>query len=207
MNSPAPHRQPAGFSLIELMMVMVIAGILLTIGFSVFGRSAVTARRTATDEFAAAVEQARTSAITRRKNVVLAVAPPVAGSSDQICRFGLFEVDDLPDGEGNLTGRQVQRWNSMPQNVILLDGKIEGLRNVMDEDAVQLTWKDGKNHAQVHPLVFSPRGGLVWPTGSDPVAVKIGTGNYRDGQPREVSGGGHNSMRIGRVVARPWRLD
>jgi hypothetical protein len=181
----------AGFSLIELM-----------------GNTAANARRTGTDQVVAAIEQARTAAITRRKPVILAIAEPQPGDPDENCRFGLFEVDTLPDEGSDLEARQLQRWSVLPTGVIFLDGKIRDFENLLDQEKVRLSWKDGQNSATVHALVFNTRGGLAWPSGSDPVAVKVGNGNYRNGRPMEISGGGgHNSLRIGRVVARPWRLD
>ncbi|MEK7951141.1 pilus assembly FimT family protein [Luteolibacter soli] len=201
----AHHRR--GFSLIEMLVVMVIVGALMTLGLNIFGKSANSARRTGTDQFTAAVEQARTAAITRRKPVILAVAPPITGGPDQITRYGLFEVDSLPEDPGSIKARQVQRWNLMPDGVHFFGGKIEGLRNLLDEDPSQLSWKNGDSQATVYVLAFNSRGGLAWPTGSDPVAVKIGTGTIQNGKAIETSEGGHNSLRIGRVVARPWRLD
>jgi prepilin-type N-terminal cleavage/methylation domain-containing protein len=205
--SPVTHRR-RGFSLIEMMVVMVLIGALTTIGLTIFGRTAPHARRTAMDQFTAAVEQARTAAITRRKPVILAVAPPISGSGDTSTRFGLFEVDALPNSTKAIpNARQVQRWHVVPDGVIFFGGQIDGLRNLLDGDKTQLQWKDGENQAMVHVLAFNPRGGLSWPTGSEPVAVKIGSGTYRDGQPVATPEGGHSSMRIGRVIARPWRLD
>lgn len=189
------------------MAVMTIVAVLLTVGISIFGKTAQSARRTTVDQFAAVVEQARTTAITRRKNIVLAIAPPVSRGSDQVCRFGLFEIDELPDEGDDIKGEQLQRWNTMPTGVIFHHGSIEGLDNLLDGDEVVLSWRDGKFQAQVYPLIFSPRGGLSRPTGSEPVAVKIGSGTYRDGQPVATSEGGYQSLRIGRVIARPWRLD
>jgi len=203
----ARPRFETGFSLIELLVVMILVGALTTIGLSTMTKTAMSARRTATDQFAAAVEQARTAAITHRKNVILAVAEPRAGDMDQSCRFGLFEVDELPEDGSSLEGRQLQRWTVMPDGVLFFEGKVEDFRNLADEDPVQLSWKDGQNQATVHALAFNPRGGLLWPNGSDPVAVKIGTGTYRNGKPVAASGGGHNSLRIGRVVARPWIVE
>jgi len=206
VNLPVTHHR-RGFSLIEMLVVMMIVGTLMVIGLNIFGKTAASSRRTATDQFTAAVEQARTAAITRRKPVILAVAPPIPGDKDQTTRYGLFEVDSLPDNPGLIEARQVQRWNLMPDGVLFFGGDIDGLRNVLDEDQAQLKWKNGENQAFVHALAFNSRGGLAWPTGSDSVAVKIGTGVYQNGKPIETRDGGHSSMRIGRVVARPWRLD
>lgn len=188
------------------MVVMVIAGTLLAMGLTIFGRTAARAQRTATDQFTAAVEQARTLAITRRKPVILAIAPPAASDRDTTCRYGIFEVDELPAEGDPINARQVVRWNLMPQGVVFFPDDLEGLRNIAGEGKVQLKWKDGDSQALVHALAFSPRGGLAWPTGSDSVTVKIGSGFYRDGQPVAVKDGGHSGLRIGRVVARPWKL-
>lgn len=209
VNQPTPQRQPVerGFTLIELLVIIVIVGALTAMSLSIFGKSANAARRGAMDQFTAAVEQARTGAITRRKPVVLAIAPPLAGDADQTCRFGLFEVDKLPKSGDAIEARQLQRWNLMPDGVVFFKDEVEGFRNVLDEKQVLLSWKDGENQARVHALVFNPRGGLALPEGSEPVAVKIGSGNYSNGQPVATTAGGHGSLRIGRVIARPWRLD
>jgi len=209
MKSPAPslYARASGFSLIELMVVMVIIGVLTVVGITSMGNPAATARKTATEQFTAAIEQARTAAITRRKPVILAMVAPVPGDIDQNCRFGLFEVDKLPEEGAVAESRQLQRWTKLPEGVVFFGGKIDDLQNVADEDPVQLTWKDGENHAEVRALAFNSRGGLAWPSGSEPVAVKLGNGTYRDGKPVAITGGGQNSLRIGRVVARPWKLD
>lgn len=186
---------------------MVLIGALTAIGISTMGSTAANSRRTATDEFTAAVEQARTAAITRRKPVILAIAAPRTSDTDQKCRFGLFEVDELPETGTAVEGRQLQRWTVMPDGVVFFGGKIDELRNVLDEDEVQLSWKDGQSQATVHAFAFNPRGGLAWPTGSDPVAVKVGSGTYQNGKPVALPSGGHSSLRVGRVVARPWKIE
>jgi prepilin-type N-terminal cleavage/methylation domain-containing protein len=201
-----PARSP-GFSLVELLVVMILVGALLTMGFGIFGKTAASARRTAYDQFTATVEQARTAAITRRKPVLLAIAPPVPGGADDNFRVGLFEVDEVPDRATTIAGRQLQRWNILPTGVVFFGGEVEGFRNPLDEPALTLTWKDGENQARVHVLAFNPRGGLAWPAGSEPVALTLGSGTLRDGQAIPTSDGGRSSLRIGRVVARPWRLD
>ena len=201
-----PTRSP-GFSLVELLVVMILVGALLTMGMGIFGKTAASARRTAYDQFTATVEQARTAAITRRKPVILAIAPPAAGDADTNYRIGLFEVDAVPERGAAIAARQLQRWNILPGGVVFFGGKVENFDNPVDEEAVELSWKNGENQARVHILVFNPRGGLALPAGSEPVAINLGSGVIRDGQPFPTSDGGRNSLRIGRVVARPWRLD
>lgn len=186
---------------------MILVAALLTIGMGIFGKTAASARRTAYDQFTATVEQARTAAITRRKPVILAIAPPVAGGADDYYRIGLFETDEVPERGAEIAARQLQRWNILPGGVVFFGGKVENFDNPVDEELVNLSWKDGENEARVHILVFNPRGGLALPAGSEPVAINLGSGTIRDGQPFPTSDGGRSALRIGRVVARPWRLD
>jgi prepilin-type N-terminal cleavage/methylation domain-containing protein len=209
VNPSDRHRRaaPHGFSLVELMVAMILIGALLAIGLGVFGKTAASARRTASDQFTATIEQARTAAITRRKPVILAIAAPVPGGADNNYRIGLFEVDELPERGAAIAARQLQRWNILPTGVVFFSGAVEGFDNPLDEDEVELSWKDGENQARVRILAFNPRGGLSLPPGSEPVAVTLGSGVLRDGQTIPTSDGGRNSLRIGRVIARPWRLD
>jgi len=202
---PAFRSSAPGFSLIELLVVMILIGALTTIGLSTMGRTASTARRTGVDQFSAAIEQARTAAITQRKTVVLAIAEPRPGDTDPHCRFGLFETDAISSGK--VDARQLQRWTVMPDGVVFFKDKVTDFRNVMSGSTLQLAWKDGESQATVHALAFNPRGGLSWPPGSDPIGIKIGNGTYQNGQAMPLPGGGHNSLRIGRVVARSWMLE
>lgn len=209
MNPSENHHSgsPPGFSLVELLVAMILIGVLLTIGLGVFGKTAASARRTASDQFTATIEQARTAAITRRKPVLLAIAAPVPGGADNSYRIGLFEVDEMPEQGAAVAARQLQRWNILPGGVVFFGGAVEGFDNPLDQETVELSWKDGANQARVHLLAFNPRGGLSLPTGSEPVAVTIGSGVIRDGGAIPTSDGGRNSLRIGRVIARPWKLE
>lgn len=172
-----------------MLVVIAIAGTLLAIGLSLSGKSGDRARRDASERLAGLVEQARTAAITRRTILVLAIAPP-DGEHDAT-RLGLFEVARPPRPGEALDGRPLQRWTRLPDGVGFTKGEIAGLANPLDSEALELRWQDGRQRATVHALAFTPRGGLAWPAGSTPVALSLGSG----------------VLRIGRAVARPWRLD
>jgi len=201
------RRLSGGFSLLELLTVIVIMGVLISLSLSLFRTGGSSPRRTAADQFSAAVEQARTAAITTRRIVLLAVAAPIDNTPGERCRIGIFAVDTLPDGETEIKADQLYRWDILPDGVVFMPGAVKSVRNVMDEKPVKLVWKDGAASAQVHVFAFNSRGGLNWPLGSDPVSVKITSGHYNNGQPVAVPGGGTSSFRVGRVVARPWNLD
>lgn len=179
----------AAFSLVEMLVVIAIAGTLLAIGLSLSGKSGDRARRDASERLAGLIEQARTAAITRRATVVLAIAP--SDAEHDATRLGLFEVSRPPRAGEPLEGRPLQRWTPLPNGVGFDRGEIAGLANPLDAAPLELRWQDGRQRATVHVLAFTPRGGLAWPAGSKPVALTLGSG----------------ALRIDRAVARPWRLD
>lgn len=205
---PRSHRPAvAGFSLVELIAVIAIVLVLTAIGVSLLGNSRGEALRTGTEQFTTLVEQARTSAITRRRPVVLAIAEPGVGNfGDDRCRIGLFELDAWRPGEPH-EGRQIQRWQPLPTGVALFGGEVDSLANVKDETAIPLTWRAGKESAAMPGLVFGPRGGLLAPAGSESVVVTFAAGTYRDGVAVRTGEERGKTVRIGRVVARPWQMD
>ncbi len=197
----------AGFSLVEMLAVALIISALLAAGAGLFQRTGSEAVKTGTEKFAALVEQARTSAITRRKPVALAlISPGDLSQGDELCRIGVFELEDWKSGE-KVEGRLIQRWRSLPGGVGFVAGEYETLENVMDVSRPSLSWKNGDEEAEVPLLVFSARGGLMSPAGSKPVVVILSSGVHQDGRFIPRNGGGRRVIRIGRVVARPWILD
>jgi Tfp pilus assembly protein FimT len=188
---------------------MAIIALLLGVSVSMFGRTAGTAQRSAMDQLMSSVDQARSAAITKRKYVVLAIAEPENDDVDRRCRLGLFTVDEEPKaGEAISSSAQLQRWVQLPDGVIFQSDKVRSLQNVLASEKTKLTWKDGKNSANVYVMAFNPRGGLILPEGSGSVALHLANGSYSDGKATAtVKAGGTSAVRIGRVVARPWRIE
>ena len=182
---------------------MILVGVSLT----VVGNRGAAALRTAGENLTAAVEQGRTSAITRRREVAMVVLEPGQGGFDDgVCRIGLFELEGETDG-GVLEGRLLQRWLKLPGGIAFFGGEVDSLNNLMDEAPISMEWRNGTKSAEVHALVFSARGGLSKPQGSESIVVRIGRGTYRNGTAVKIEKGGNRTIRIGRVVARPWILD
>lgn len=186
-------------------------------GVSLIGDTGSKSRRTASDTLLGAIEQARTSAITSRSQVLLAIAEPKdLPANDDKARIGLFKLTEFDKKTGRGKGELLRRWEIIPSGVALIGGKASDFRNVMDEGEVTLSYTSGgKNfEIEVHGFVMSPRGGRDWPEGAGPVVVRIAEGGYRGSQKtaeanvrgasREVS---EDRLKIGRVIARPQRFD
>lgn len=207
MRGRPQRRGTAGFTLVEVLAAVGILVLLVSITAGLMGRSSAFALKTGAENLTAAVEQARTAAITRRSQVVLAVLEPGQGGFDDgQCRLGLFEVEEQTS-DGVFQTTQMQRWVKLPGGVAFFGGEVDSLDNVFDASDMTINWRDGEKSEQVKGLVFSPRGGLDWPRGSEPVVLTAGTGTYRDGRAIPTEGGARRNLRIGRVVARPWNLD
>ena len=213
-TSPPPHRK-AAFSLIELLTVIAVISILLAIGIKILGGTSAQARKTATDALAATIEQARSTAITSRCTVILAIAEPGdLPTTDDRCRLGLFKVTTWPNSSTTVDATLLRRWQAIPTGAIPYGGAYEGIRNPYDLPELTVRYVSGGKQIEaiVHAIAFTPRGGLQWPTGSDPVVLRIAEGGYRGGKAmpdlRGASKGvSENRLQIGRVVARPWRID
>lgn len=188
---------------------MIVVGLLLVTVVGSLNQGG-RAQRTGRDALVTTVDRARTEAISTQRKVLLAVArPDQLPDSGGRLHLGLFEIADVPAGDGSVSGRQLGRWRALPRGLVMVGGDVGGLRNLLDEEELNLSYKDGQESVMVHGLGFSPRGGLVWPQGSDPVAMKLAEGTYRGGEPRVARRGGSevgiDAVRVGRVVARAWR--
>lgn len=194
---------------------MAVITILLAVGIKILGGTSSQARKTATDALTASIEQARSKAITSRSTVILALAEPGdLPTTDDRCRLGLFQVTNWPDSATTVDATLLQRWQSLPTGAIPYGGDFQGIRNPYDlpELTIRYTSAGKQQQIVVHAIAFTPRGGLQWPTGSDPLVMRIAEGGYRSGKAMpdlrgESKGVSENRLQIGRVVARPWRID
>lgn len=204
-----------GFTLVEIVVTIAIIVILLVAGVSLLGGTGNQARKSGADLLTGMIEQARTAAITTRSHVVLAVAEPGdLPAGDQRCRLGLFKVGTWPDDpSGPIPATLLSRWRILETGVVLIGGKVEdGLENPLDGPELTLAYGNKGQMVTVHAIAFNPRGGLYYPTGSRPIAMRIAEGGYRGGKPVPNTRGdsgviAENRIKIGRVTARPYRID
>lgn len=210
--------EPA-FTLIEMVAVIAILVTLMTAGVSLLNGTGVQSRKAGMDMLTAMIEQGRTTAITSRSKVLLAIVEPGdLPSGDERCRLGLFKLDEateiVPDPP-ELKAVLLNRWQSFNTGLVMLgddDGKgVAGLVNPMSSKQTTITYGGTKNlKVQVHYIAFNSRGGLIYPTGSS-VLLRLAEGNYRGGK---ATANKHkdekiteNRLKIGRVTARPYRID
>ncbi|HEX7261170.1 MAG TPA: prepilin-type N-terminal cleavage/methylation domain-containing protein [Luteolibacter sp.] len=211
-------RDQNAFSLVEVVAVLAILATLLAVGVSLQGVNGGHSRKSATDTLTGLIEQARTTAITSRSCIVLAIAEPGdLPGDDERCRIGLIkmESDQWPDSTSSsleLSGVLLNRWQAL-NGIVLIGGEVDGVVNPLDLPQVSITCKGAKTAViRVHAIAFNCRGGLRHPSGSAPIAVRIAEGAYRGGKAvTNMRGGGkaiaENRLKIGRVTARPYRID
>lgn len=216
-NCISKHK--AAFSLIEMVAVIAILVTLMTAGVSLMNGSGQQSRKAASDLLTGMIEQARTHAITSRSCVLIAIAEPGdLPSGDERCRVGLFKVEDgkwtdasMPPAPVPCT--QLNRWQALNTGVVLIGGDVDGVANPLDQDEITLKYGGSKNlSVKVYIIAFNSRGGLFFPSGSTPIALRIAEGAYRGGKAtankRGTSGEiTENRLKIGRLTARPYRID
>ncbi len=215
-----------GFSLIEMMAVIAILVALMTAGVSLLNGTGAQSRKAGSDLLTGLIEQARTTAITSRSYVVLAIAEPgdLAGG-DERCKIGLFKVAEWPEAASaplTLNGVLVSRWQTLNTGIVLYGGDVKetdfagkGVINPMDQPELLIAYGGTKNlSVKVHAIAFNSRGGLHYPVGQTPIGLRLAEGGYR-GSPLKATANmrgsqktiSENRLKIGRVTARPYRID
>lgn len=210
-------RSEAAFSLIEMVAVIAIMIALMTAGVSLLNGNGSQSRKAATDQLTGLIEQAKSTAITTRSFVVLAIAEPGdLPSGDQKCRVGLFKVEEWPAGSENapvLKGVLLNRWQVLETGIAIVGDKVDGIMNPIDETEVTMEYGGTKNlSVVVHAIAFNARGSLHYPLGSAPIALRIAEGSYRNGKATPFLRGPaktatENRLKIGRITARPYSID
>lgn len=204
-----------------MLAVIAVIGIMLVAGVSILGDTGQQSRRAAGDTLTGLIEQARTTAISTRRHVILAVAEPGdLPTDDTQCRLGLFKVDEWPEqAAAALPAVLLNRWKTLETGVVLIGGDAGGaisggMPNPMDAPQLRVSYGGGggTRTVEVHAIAFNPRGGLQYPEGSRPVQLRIAEGRYRNGRAFPIRRGeagalAESHLKIGRVTARPYRTN
>lgn len=197
-------------AVIAVLVILVVAAIGLMNG------TGPQSRKTSTDTLAGMIEQARTTAITSRCHVVLAVAEPGdLPVVDGRCQLGLFKVESWPESgvTGIIAGSLMSRWRALENGIALTTGEVNGMENPLDAGKLTIAYGAGNPmNVSVHAIAFNPHGGLQYPAGSNPVVMRVAEGSYRNGKASPNRRGSsaiiaENLLKIGRFTARPHRID
>ena len=197
-------------------MVIAILLTLATAGAQLLGHTEIQTRKAGTELLTSLIEQARNTAITSRRHVILAIAEPGdIANTDKRCRLGIFKVDSWPDSFDGEISKAVQkgRWRALEAGLTISGGKLDGLDNPLDapEIALQYGSESKPRSAKVHAIAFNPRGGIILPASANPVLMRVAAGSYRDGKaiPRHNGKNGavaEQKIKVGRITARPYRI-
>ncbi len=217
-SSASRFQEKSAFTLIELIVVIAVMSVLLVSGVSLLGGTGPQSRRAAADLLSGLIEQGRTTAITSRSHVLLAIAEPGdLPAEDERFRAALFEVSEWPTGSGppaRLDATLLNRWQTINSGVVLIGGTVDGVENPLDGSKIGIRYgaQNRETEIRVHAIAFTPRGGLKLPAGSQPVAFRVAEGGFRGGKavPNRRGDDGtitETRLRVGRVIARPYRLD
>lgn len=112
---------PAGFSLVELLVVVAIIGILAAAGSRMLGNSGTSKARGGIEALHSTFSQARTQAVLKRSRsrVVLQNEYREARPSEYLRSFAVV----LEDAEAAGGWRQVSSWQKLPESVFYLEGR------------------------------------------------------------------------------------
>lgn len=215
-----PHAANA-FTLIEMVTVIAILVILMTVSVNLLHGSGSQSRKAGTDMLCGLIEQARTTAISSRSEVFLAVAEPgdIPGADDR-CRVGLFRKKAAVSTDSTTSEARydlISRWKTLNSGIVILGGNVAGaqvdkVRNPLDEPKMKIIYGAKNLEISVHVISINSRGGLVIPHGSDPILFRIAEGGYRNGKATpNLRGDSHavseTILKIGRVTARPYQIN
>lgn len=184
-------------------VVIAILAMVMMAGIGLRNDAPAAVRRTAVDLLSASADHARTTAIARRKPVVMALAAPadLPAGDDGRCRIGLFVVD-AEEGtalELTRTVTALGRWKPLGDGISWGTGQEAAAVNPWNAARLKLRTKRGP--LQVHGIVFTPQGGLSSPPGAAPAEIRFGqSGGRAEAFPA-------SRLRVGRVTGRIYPAD
>lgn len=176
---PVSARLPLGFSLVELLVVIVIISILLVVAVPIFSKSSDNARRGSKEIIKAHLQQARAYAIANDQATAVVIPVLDAGSEIGARTISLFEVEledgnyiPVTDASGN--GLMVQRAETLPGNFhFVRSSSISSDRpTLVDLPETMATSFKGEDHDN-HYIVFAPNGQIVRPLAGTQINIAI----------------------------------
>jgi prepilin-type N-terminal cleavage/methylation domain-containing protein len=178
-------RPGGGFSLIEMLVVLVIVSILLVVAVPIFSDASNQARRASAEIIQAHLRQARAHAITSGSPTAVAI-PGLASGADLGARsLSLLEVESdqgtyVPRHRAAAGDRMLQRREVLPGDFHFVSGAAIGSARptLVDQPASMVTRQSGRE-LPCHIMVFATDGRVVWPPPGTPIHIGIARATRR----------------------------
>jgi prepilin-type N-terminal cleavage/methylation domain-containing protein len=208
-------RQMQGFSLTEMLVVMVILMILMVAVAPVFMKSSQRARQSARELVMGHLQRARSHAIATGVSTAVIVPDYNAGNDVGGKMLGIAEVNwvstpNETSGTYEIT-KVLQRWESLPGNMLVLSQSTSGhpRTTIMEQSLRSPMILSGKSITGA-VIVFSPNGQIVSPA-DGVMEIVLGQGRVTAGQvtPTEKAGNkvSYDLLQINRLTGRARQLD
>lgn len=196
------------------MVVVIIAGILLTAAVGGLGGRSARAEEIGLRAMADVLENARMRAISRA-SYVAAVFPDGAAEDEEKRFRGAAVVDLTVDASAGGTSGQFSdgmvsgAFAELPQGQVLF-GAAAGASSVMDSMRVPVRWRSGSELEQLPAVVFTPTGAVLTPAQKSLRVVRVAAGDS-DGTGialrEEFDESKHGRVEIQRVTGKIVRID
>jgi len=198
-----------GFTMLELLVVMVIAGMLLVVAAGAWGSGGVGGGpRAGRDQVLGVLGRARAQAVARGRPVAVVAADTVLGNEAAYRRLNSLEVvrsaggGYRPRDEG---GKLAARWEELPKGVVLLAEGTAECGPTVFEAGVRIEGVGDREAGEVSlpAVVFGARGQVLAP--GQEVWFHVASGFVSsEGAIRRTGGGEarHERIRLSRATGR-----
>jgi prepilin-type N-terminal cleavage/methylation domain-containing protein len=188
-KSRAPTRDASnygGFSLVEMLVVMVILLILIGIAAPAFVKTSARARQATRELVKGHLMRARSNAIATGQSTAVIFPDYTAGNDIGGKMLGIAEVTSVADpaNAGKMTynvSKVLQRWEKIPGAVMILNQSSTGYANAtIMEQATKISASITGRNVTGSFIVFAPNGQIVFPA-NQTIEVVLGLGSNAGG--------------------------
>lgn len=180
-SSETIGKRASGFSLIELLVVIVIVSALLAIAVPTLSHPSSNALQASREIVKAQLRQARSHAISKRIPTALIIASENHGNTSRTCLISSSEVTFengayLPISDDSGNSQLIQRFLTLPGNAQFVSAaRIDSDKvTVLDAQPGLQTHYRGDTQA-CHFIVFGANGQILHPAPGTPVHIAIAT--------------------------------